>query len=256
MAKPTYAPGNFCWFECGSTDAAKAKSFYTQLFGWKSADFPMPGDCGVYTVFQVGDEDIAGLYALTGPQFQGVPSHWMTYVAVDDVDDSAKRATALGAKLLAEPMDIPNVGRMACLQDPTGAAISIARFDPHPGTSQKGPFGWSELATRDTQRAQAFYTELFDWKAKSDPKNPYTEFQVGGRSIGGMMAMTPQHGDAPPHWLPYVLVDDCDRVARRAAELGAQTYVPPMDIENVGRFCVFADPAGAVLAAIKLTHHV
>ena len=69
-----------------------------------------------------------------------------------------------------------------------------------------------------------------------------------------MMAMTPQHGDAPPHWLPYVMVDDCNRTARQAGELGARVLVPPMDIENVGRFTVFADPTGAVLAAIKLTH--
>ena len=87
-----------------------------------------------------------------------------------------------------------------------------------------------------------------------DPKNPYTEFQVGGKSIAGMMAMTAQHGNAPPHWLPYVMVDDCDRTLRKATSLGAKTYVGPMDIENVGRFAVFADPAGAVLAVIKLTH--
>lgn len=256
MAKSTHAPGNFCWFECGSTDAAKSKSFYTQLFGWQSKDVPMPGDCGTYTLLQSGGEDIAGLYELAGPQFQGVPSHWMTYVAVENVDEAAKRAVTLGGKVIAEPMDVPGVGRIACMQDPTGATISIANFDQHPGTSHKGPFGWSELATRDTKRAQVFYTELFDWRAKTDAKNPYTEFQAGGRSIGGMMAMTPQHGEAPPHWLPYVLVEDCDRITRKAAELGARTYVPPMDIENVGRFSVFADPAGAVLAVIKLTHHV
>ena len=172
-------------------------------------------------------------------------------VAVEDVDETLKRAVALGAKSMGEPMDSPNVGRIAVIQDPTGATIAIARFDPHPGTSLEGPFGWSELHTRDTARAKAFYTELFNWKAKPDPKNPYTEFQVGGRSIAGMMAMTAAQGGAPPHWLPYVMVDDCDRTLRKATSLGAKTYVQPMDIENVGRFAVFADPAGAVLAIIS-----
>jgi predicted enzyme related to lactoylglutathione lyase len=251
MAESKQAAGTFSWFECGSTDAAKSKSFYTQLFGWNAADVPM-GPGGTYTLFKSGDRDIAGLYQLSGPQFQGVPSHWMTYVAVDDVDGAARRAGTLGGKVMAEPMDIPGVGRMAVLKDPTDAVIAVSRFDQHPGTSPEGPFGWSELATRDTSRAQAFYTELFGWTAKPDPKNQYTEFQNGGRSIAGMMEMKPEHGGAPPHWMPYVMVQDCDQTAREVTELGGTMYVPPMDIENVGRFAVFADPAGATLAVIQL----
>lgn len=254
MANPKHQPGTFCWFECGSTAAAEAKSFYTKLFGWNAVDVPMPGGAGHYTLLKVGEDDIAGLHQLGGPQFEGVPSHWMTYVAVEDVDETTKRTVSLGGKVVAEPMDVPGVGRMGFLQDPTGATIAIARFDQHPGTSERGPFGWSELATRDTARAKAFYTELFDWKAKADPQNQYTEFQVGGKSIAGMMAMTPQHGGAPPHWMPYVMVDDCDRVARKASDLGASTYVPPTDIEKVGRFAVFGDPTGAALAIIRLSH--
>lgn len=256
MPASKHAPGTFCWFECGSRDAAKSKAFYTQLFGWESMDVPMPGDGGMYTLLKAGGEDIAGLYTLAGPQFEGVPSHWATYVAVADVDETGKRAVSLGGSMVMEPMDIPGVGRMAFFKDPTGAVIAVAKFDQHVGTSDKGPFGWSELATRDTDRAKAFYSELFNWTAKPDPKNAYTEFQVGGKSIAGMMAMTPQHGDAPAHWMPYVMVEDCDRIAKKAGELGGQVYMPPTTIENVGRFTVFADPAGAVLAAIKLTHHV
>jgi hypothetical protein len=255
MANSDHPAGTFSWFECGTKDAAKAKPFYTQLFGWNAVDMPMPGGGGTYTILKAGNEDVAGLYQMSGPHFEGVPSHWLTYVAVDDVDATAKRVVTLGGKLMAEPMDIPNVGRMAVLQDPTSAVIAIARFDPHPGASPKGPFGWSELATRDTARAQAFYTELFNWTAKPDPQHQYTEFQVGGKSIAGMMAMMPEHGDAPAHWLPYVMVNDCDAIARKATELGGKSCVAPLDIEKVGRFTVFADPAGAVLAVIKLAQH-
>jgi len=254
MATSNHPAGTFCWFECGSRDAAKSKTFYTQLFGWNAADSPMPGEGGVYTLLKTGGEDIAGLYHLSGPQFEGVPSHWMTYVAVDDVDATAERAKSLGGSVVAPPMDVPNVGRMAVLKDPTGAVISIARFDQHPGTSPKGPFGWSELATRDTEGAQSFYTQLFNWTAKPDANDPYTEFQSGGKSIAGMMAMKPEHGAAPPHWLPYMMVEDCDDVVRRATQLGATVYVPPTDIPKVGRFSVFADPTGATLGIVKLLH--
>ena len=262
MSKPNYPTGSFCWFECGSTDAAAAKSFYTQLFGWNAADVPMPGDMGgSYTLFKVGDEDMAGLYPLSGPQFEGVPSNWTTYVNVDSADEIAERATTLGATIVTPPMHVPGVGRIAFLQDPTGAHIGLFQPGEHPGSAQpgsvEGAMGWSELATRDTEKAKAFYTELFNWGAKVDDKGPmpYTEFQVGGESIGGMMAMTPQHGEAPPHWLPYVLVDDCDLSAAKVTQLGGNILVPPMDVPNVGRFSVFTDPTGACLAIIKLTLH-
>ena len=66
------------------------------------------------------------------------------------------------------------------------------------------------------------------------------------------MAMAEHHGDAPAHWMPYVMVSDCNATAARAGELGARTFVPPNDIPNVGRFAVFADPTGAALAIIQL----
>ena len=104
------------------------------------------------------------------------------------------------------------------------------------------------------KRAGSFYSELFGWTAKPDSQNVYTEFQVGGKSIAGMMAMTPHHGDAPSHWMPYTMVDDCDATVRKVRELGGDVRVPPTDIEKVGRFAVFSDPAGATLAVIKLLH--
>ncbi len=246
--------GTFCWFECGTTDADAAKKFYTELFGWNSMDVPMPGDGGgTYTLLKAGDDDLAGLYSLTGPQFEGVPSHWATYVAVDSADESHTRALSLGAKSVLAPMDVPGVARIAMVTDPTGANIAMFQAGEHCGGPEQGPFGWSELATRDTKAAGVFYSELFGWKLKTDDgPMKYTEFQVGGRSIGGMMAMTEQHGDAPAHWMPYVMVPDCNATAAKAGELGAKTFVPPNDIPNVGRFAVFADPTGAALAIIQL----
>ena len=248
-----HAPGTFCWFECGSTDVAKARAFYTQVFGWTAVDQPMPGGAGAYTLLRNAGDDIAGLYALQGEPFAGMPSHWATYVAVAGVDDTVRRASALGGRVVAEPMDIPGVGRIAFVQDPEGATIGVAHLDGHPGTH--GPFGWSELATRDTAAAAAFYTALFGWNAKADADNPYTEFQVGGQSIGGMLPMPPQQHGAPAYWLPYVLVDDCDRTVQRVQECGGRVLVPATQIAHVGRFAVFADPAGAALAIIRLEHH-
>ena len=261
MSQTKSQPGTFCWFECGTKDQAAAKKFYSGVFGWKTVDMPMPGDMpGHYTLLKIGDADIGGLYQLSGPM-AGVPSHWMTYVNVQSTDDTTKRARTLGAKVVAEPMDIPGVGRISVLEDPTGAHISLFQPGEHPGAAQlgltPGTFCWSELATRDTRAAKVFYSELFDWKAKSGQAAPmeYTEFMANGQPIGGMMEMTPQHGDAPPHWLPYVTVEDPDDTAAKVSKFGGQVLVPPMDIPNVGRFSVFMDPTGAAFAVIRLAAH-
>jgi len=261
MTTPQPAPGTFCWFECGTRDAAAAKRFYTGVFGWEAVDMPMPGDAGTYTLLKLGGKDVAGLYQMAGPRFEGVPPHWLTYVCVENADETAARARSLGGKVALEPMDVPGVGRIAMIQDPTGANIALFKPGEHSGTipmgMTPGTFGWSELATRDTKRAKAFYTELFDWNAKADTGGmPYTEWQVGGKSIGGMMEMTLQHGDAPTHWLPYVVVADCDASAKKVTDLGGKLIVPPKDIPKVGRFSVFFDPTGAGLAIIQLTGHV
>jgi len=262
MATTKHDPGSFCWFECGTTDAAATTAFYTRLFGWNSLDVPMPGDAGGnYTLLKIGDEDVAGLYPLQGPMFEGVPSHWMTYVASADVDDTVARAQTLGGSITAPAMDVPGVGRIALIQDPTGARIGIFKPGEHPGCAQLGPvpgtFGWSELATRDTGAAAAFYTELFNWRARTDdnPHMAYTEFMNGDTPIGGMMEMKAHYGDTPPHWLPYVMVDDTDAIVAKVGDLGGRIIVPGTDIANVGRFAVFSEPSGAVLAVIKLEEH-
>jgi len=248
-------PGSVCWFECGTKDVAAAKTFYEKLFGWTTEDRPMPGDCpGVYTIVRRQGAEIAGIYELAGPQFEGVPPHWMSYILVENVDESTERAKALGATIVAGPMDIPDVGRMTVFADPTGAYLSMFQLGAHTGMDpDKTNLGWIELHTNDTQAARAFYTELFDWKAKEDAGG-YTEFQTGGRSIAGMMAIPPeQKGQVPPNWLPYAMVEDCDACLKQAADLGATIVVPATDIPNVGRFGALADPTGAHIAVIKLS---
>jgi hypothetical protein len=251
-------PGSFCWFECGSTDADAAKAFYTQLFGWSAVDVPMPGMEGPpYTLLKVGDADIAGLYQLTDPQFEGVPSHWMTYVGVDDADGTAKRAETLGGAVVQGPMDVAGVGRIAFLRDPGGANIAVFQPGEHRGTNpEKTNLGWSELHTPDTAAAKTFYCALFDWGAKEDASGQYTEFQVKGHSIGGMMEIpAAQRAFRPANWLPYAMVDDCDATLARAEKLGANVMVPARTLEHVGRFGVLQDPTGAAIAVIKLEHH-
>jgi predicted enzyme related to lactoylglutathione lyase len=55
----------------------------------------------------------------------------------------------------------------------------------------------------------------------------------------------------PPQWVPYVQVDDPDKIAEKAKKLGATLKVPPADIPDVGRFAIMVDPQGATLGILK-----
>ncbi|MGH3054779.1 MAG: VOC family protein, partial [Gaiellaceae bacterium] len=110
-------PGKFVWFELVSSDAKKAQSFYGEVLGWKVQSFPM-GD-RTYEMILAGDTMIGG-YAVPTP---GQPSHWISYISVEDVDAAAKAAAANGGKLVESPHDIPGVGRPARIADPLGAEI-------------------------------------------------------------------------------------------------------------------------------------
>jgi predicted enzyme related to lactoylglutathione lyase len=119
------ANGTFCWTELATTDLEAAKKFYTQLLGWTLKQ----GDAGgmIYNEIVAGGREQGGMYQ-AGPETGGGPSHWMAYVAVDDVDAKAKQVEELGGKVKVPPTDIPNVGRFCVINDPTGATLALIKL--------------------------------------------------------------------------------------------------------------------------------
>src|SRR5258708_22614318 len=122
------APGALVWTELTTTDTAKAGAFYTGLFGWKAEVMDMPGM--PYTVFKRGTASAGGMMARQPGTPGNVPSSWLPYINVDDVDATVARTTALGGKICAPPIDVPTVGRLAVLADPQGASLAIIHPDP------------------------------------------------------------------------------------------------------------------------------
>ncbi len=251
------APGSFCWAELATTDGPGAKKFYSELFGWTTHDSPIGPDM-VYTMLKLDGKDVGALYQ-KGDMMKDVPTYWASYISVANADEIAAKARSLGGTVMKEPFDVFDVGRMAVITDPTGATFCIWQPGKHKGFGVKGEpnsVSWNELLTTDTRRASDFYTKLFGWIDKTHGESmPYTEFINGDTHAGGMMQIQPQMGPAPPHWGIYFAVSDCDATFQKAISLGAQTIVPPMDIENVGRFSTIRDPQGAVFSIIKLTPH-
>ena len=117
--------GVFVWDELGTTDVDAAQRFYEHVFGWTTSD--MGPDYGGYRIFNRGDDGVAGLMSLPDAS---IPTHWQPYVAVDDPDGTTAKAIELGGSALMEPMDVPNVGRLAVLRDPQGATFGIIKPEP------------------------------------------------------------------------------------------------------------------------------
>jgi hypothetical protein len=247
-----HQPGRFCWPELATSDPQAAKRFYGEVFGWTAEDSPAaPGM--TYAILKLRGKDVGGLYGQDERE-RGVPPHWNTHVSVASADEAAAKARELGGTVLAGPFEVMEHGRMAALQDPTGASFCVWQARSHIGArvvDEPGAMGWCELATADPKKAGPFYAQLFGWTLKPSGGG-YTEFMRAGASIGGMMGIGPDWGPVPSHWLTYFMVRDCDATADRAQELGARARVPPKDISNVGRFAVLVDPQGAHFAIIQL----
>jgi len=117
--------GSYAWLELNSRDIEKAKAFYTQVFGWTEHTSESPGM--VYTEFHLGDDSIAGGMAMPEKVPSEVPSHWLVYFAVDDVDAITKRGTEIGGAVVVEPMEFPG-GRFSILRDPQGAVVGLLKL--------------------------------------------------------------------------------------------------------------------------------
>jgi hypothetical protein len=109
----------FVHIELHTGDLARAKAFYSQLFGWELQDLPMQGG-GSYTMINVGEGTGGGM--MSDP---GVPPHWLAYVAVDDIAAATEKAKSLGATILQDVIEVGEYGWMSVITDPTGATVAL-----------------------------------------------------------------------------------------------------------------------------------
>jgi len=114
--------GTFHWNELMTRNVEGAKKFYADTLGWNYDAVPMPGS-GTYWLAKMGDDSVAGIFDITGPEYKSVAEAWMPYIAVDDVDARVKKAEKAGAKLMKPIFDVPGVGRIAILMEPGGAGV-------------------------------------------------------------------------------------------------------------------------------------
>lgn len=241
------ATARFVWFDLMTTDPARARDFYTRLAGWKVEPHGPE-----YLMISAGEQGVGGMVKLDAGQ--GVPSHWIGYVSVPDIDASTRKVTELGGHVHVPPTAIPNVGRFAVVADRQGATFSLLQLDRDDGGAPSfapGQFVWNELQTSDPADAATFYADLLGWTYGTFDAGGEPYWLVGGgeKHFAGIMRA---QGEFPPLWLPYLHVPGgVDAGTANAKALGAHELVPPMPIPGTGRFSILQDPTGAAVALFE-----
>jgi predicted enzyme related to lactoylglutathione lyase len=251
--RASYEPGIPCWIDLASPDLDATVAFYAELFGWDVPESENPEQTGGYRLALLKGKPVAGMM----PQMQaGQPVAWSTYVSVEDADATAAKATGAGGAVVAPPMDVLDLGRMAVLTDPAGAFFGIWQPRSFIGAelvNEAGAFTWSELNTRDPEAAKEFYAAVFGWSfddREFEGMGTYSTIGAGDGTAGGVFDMRGRVPDeVPPNWLTYFAVEDTDATVAKAEALGGGVNMGPVDI-SVGRFAVLHDPLGGVFAVI------
>jgi hypothetical protein len=205
-------------------DVDASVAFYGDLFGWEATEAGPAEETVGDRMFSQHGEWVAGVGPLQGEE---QPPVWTTYIATGDADETARRAEEAGGTVLAPPFDVMDAGRMAIIQDPTGAVFGVWQAGGHKGAglfNEPVSLTWNELRTRDLATGERFYSDVFGWEPRERDIGgvTYTQFFNGIRAIGGMLAMTGQWpAEVPPHWDLYFTVGDVrDRAADRGGTRG------------------------------------
>ena len=243
------------WTDLATSNPEGARKFYSAVFGWKVEVNPDP-QYGGYAIATAHGKDVAGI----GPkQMDEAPTAWTVYIGTADAAETAKKAEAAGAKIIAPVMEVGDQGHMAIIQDPSGAYLGLWQAGKMFGSQTSGAntMGWAELNARGFAKAEPFYKQLFGWGEKKSPmtegqKGDYTEFQLHGESIAGGMEMNPMvPAQVPSYWMVYFNVDNVDKAFDKVIAEGGKEMLSPTDMPG-GRFAIVSDPQGAAFGLLKM----
>jgi predicted enzyme related to lactoylglutathione lyase len=121
------APGSVCWRELRTKDLDAATEFYSKMFGWtldQSKLTPTP-----YKEIVIDGKAEGGMMAIDENWPPGVPSHWASYISVENADETVEKIKANGGSITVPPFDAPGVGRMVMVADPAGAAFAVIQLE-------------------------------------------------------------------------------------------------------------------------------
>lgn len=246
-------PGTTSWVDLMTDDTEAARRFYGELFNWT---FEVgPPESGHYTMCKLNGRNVAGIG--TKPPGVPMPNAWSMYIAVESAEAAAAKIREAGGAVTMGPMDVMGEGRLAIATEPTGATFGVWEPLRHKGmqvVDEPGSFAWTEVATRDLDRAGSFLVKVFGYEMRPlpDPSMKYVTLHVGGETAGGAMQMNEQWPrEIPAHWMVYFAVANTDATLAKLQSLGGAVMQPAFDTPY-GRMAVVQDPQKATFSVIQL----
>ncbi|MFH8518912.1 VOC family protein [Streptomyces gelaticus] len=258
-----------CWVDAQLPDLEAGKRFYGELFGWtfRAGEGPYADACS-------GGKLVA---ALAAKQDGRMPTAWGIHFATDDIVATVARIREAGGQVITEPVRSGRAGALAQAADPGGAVFGLWQAGDREGfqkQNEPGSFCWTEVHTREKDRVDAFYEQVFgfqatdlspgteqdtdaDDSAAAGSAPAYRMWSPAGTEPGpdtavcGRSVITDAFpAEMPSHFLSYFAVEDCNSAAGNAVRLGGRISAPPFDIPY-GRVAVLQDDQGAVFAVLQ-----
>lgn len=249
-----YAPGTPSWVDLSTTDVEAAKVFYAKVLGWTYRD--MGPEAGNYVMASRDGKSAAGI--MPHPEelaASGAPSMWNAYVTVADAAATVAATERAGGTVLQAPFDVMTAGKMAVVQDPAGAVISLWEPTGTAGAevvNEHGALTWTDLVVPDPGAVAGFYATVFGWDPIASQRpdgTPAHMFVLDGAPVAS--AGPPPMEGVPPHWHVYFAVDDADAAASAITGAGGQVLSGPVDTPP-GRMLGAMDPTGGAFSVIAL----
>lgn len=267
-----YIAGVPCWVDTTQPDPEKAVDFYGQMFGWAFENVMPPEAPAPYHMARLRGGDVAAVAAM--PEGAPPTALWRTYIWVVSAEDTVAKAAEAGGSVLVEPFHVGDDGKTAVIGDPDGAVFNVWEAKQHRGArivNEPGSLNFNDLNTRDVEAAKAFYRSVFGWETLAlgganefwtlpgyanhleeiDPgfKERMAESGVPGfEDVVASLSPIPNGDERPAHWSVTFAVEDADKTAMKARELGATIVAEPFDAPWV-RATVITDPQGATFTA-------
>jgi predicted enzyme related to lactoylglutathione lyase len=242
--------GQFVWQDLITQDAARCRGFYEQWLGWQFTERTREGK--PYLVASLGGAPFAGIVEVKDPRV--VRAAWLSYLSVDDLEQSIARVEAAGGKLLVGPAPVGAYGRAAVVTDPQGAPLGLAGLTKElpagPSEPEEGRFFWREYFARDAARAVDFYTGLEGYQDALGKDRGPVEYHVLMRDgpRAGLFQLPSQWSDVQPNWLPYIKAGDPAALAAKAEALGGRIILAPQAGVRGGTVAIVQDPTGGTVA--------
>ncbi|MEM6767904.1 MAG: VOC family protein [Bacteroidota bacterium] len=254
---------HFVFADLSTYDIRVAKAFYENVFGWQYVQDRREGwvakmiggimgitaaDENPYLLAKWQGKEISGLYE-TPQKFKeiGMPSFWMSYIQVSDLEESIGKAIELGGIVEVVETDNP-VGKIALIRDPLGAGFTLYEGGALNSRTQyqENSLVWNELFISNIHEVKSFYEGIFNWKIEEGPDRRYDILDRKGEKISAIQEVSNELKGKYEYWAVYFGVKHVEAIKEKVlVSEGSLLYETP-------KFTVLADPFGAFFHVVPI----